>query len=265
MLLPVRERHPRRRLRPRRCSPTPPARRWPCPRPPCATTPTAPASWWCGANNRVKRVPVQTGQRGGGLVQLVAGRRPARGSCRTPAAFLLDGDLVRPLEGATSRRPRLAAMSRRHTSTAARRPPAACRSPPGRSATRCRWRCCSSPSSLAGLISYAGLPVKQFPNVDLPGRGGHRHPERRRAGRDGDPDHPAGRGRRRRRSPNVEQHPVHGHPGRLHHHRSSSRWARTCRRRPTRSARIDQIRAEPAARDRRADRPAGGDRRRRRS
>lgn len=53
-----------------------------------------------GPDNRVKRVAVQTGQRGSGLVELVKG--PARGSrvVLNAAAFLLDGDLVRPVAGA---------------------------------------------------------------------------------------------------------------------------------------------------------------------
>lgn len=51
-----------------------------------------------GADNRVKRVPVQTGQRGGGLVEIVRG--PAAGArvVQNASSFLLDGDLVRPVE-----------------------------------------------------------------------------------------------------------------------------------------------------------------------
>lgn len=53
-----------------------------------------------GADNRVKRVLVTTGARGSGLVQLVRG--PAAGSIvvRNAAAFLLDGDRVRPVADA---------------------------------------------------------------------------------------------------------------------------------------------------------------------
>jgi HlyD family secretion protein len=53
-----------------------------------------------GADKRVKRVPVRTGQRGGGLVQLVQG--PPTGSLvvQNAGSFLLEGDLVRPVEGA---------------------------------------------------------------------------------------------------------------------------------------------------------------------
>jgi HlyD family secretion protein len=53
-----------------------------------------------GPDNRVKRVMVQAGQRGAGLVQLVKG--PPAGSLvvLNAAAFLLDGDRVRPMEGA---------------------------------------------------------------------------------------------------------------------------------------------------------------------
>ena len=52
------------------------------------------------ADNRVRRVAIQTGARGGGLVQLVKG--PASGSrvVANSAALLLDGDLVRPMDGA---------------------------------------------------------------------------------------------------------------------------------------------------------------------
>lgn len=51
-----------------------------------------------GADNRVKHVAVQTGQRGSGLVQIVKG--PASGSrvVQNAASFLLDGDLVKPVE-----------------------------------------------------------------------------------------------------------------------------------------------------------------------
>ncbi len=51
-----------------------------------------------GADNKVKRVPVQTGQRGSGLVQIISG--PAAGArvVQNAASFLLDGDLVKPTE-----------------------------------------------------------------------------------------------------------------------------------------------------------------------
>lgn len=52
-----------------------------------------------GADNRVRRMIVETGQRGSGLVQLVRG--PAAGTrvVANAAALLLDGDMVRPVEG----------------------------------------------------------------------------------------------------------------------------------------------------------------------
>lgn len=52
-----------------------------------------------GDNNRIKRVPVRAGARGSGLVQLVQG--PPQGSrvVANAGALLLDGDLVRPVEG----------------------------------------------------------------------------------------------------------------------------------------------------------------------
>jgi len=49
-----------------------------------------------GPDNRVHRVLVQTGQRGGGLVQLVKGPPAGSRIVQNAAAFLLDGDLVRP-------------------------------------------------------------------------------------------------------------------------------------------------------------------------
>jgi len=53
-----------------------------------------------GADNRVKRVLVQTGQRAGGLVQLTKGPPVGARIVAAAGAFLLDGDKVRPVEGA---------------------------------------------------------------------------------------------------------------------------------------------------------------------
>ena len=53
-----------------------------------------------GADNRVHRVLVQTGQRGGGLVQLVKGPPAGARIVQNAAAFLLDGDLVKPSDAA---------------------------------------------------------------------------------------------------------------------------------------------------------------------
>ena len=50
------------------------------------------------ADNRVKRMPVQTGPRGGGWVQLVRGPPAGTRIVQNAAAFLLDNDLVRPVE-----------------------------------------------------------------------------------------------------------------------------------------------------------------------
>jgi HlyD family secretion protein len=54
------------------------------------------------ANNRVRRVLVQTGQRGGGFVQLT--RSPPAGTrvVKNAGAFLLDNDMIRPVEGAVT-------------------------------------------------------------------------------------------------------------------------------------------------------------------
>jgi HlyD family secretion protein len=53
------------------------------------------------ARNRVRRVAVQAGQRGGGLVQLLKGPPAGTLVVRSSGAFLLDGDLVRPVAEAT--------------------------------------------------------------------------------------------------------------------------------------------------------------------
>ena len=52
-----------------------------------------------GADNRVKRVTVQTGPRGSGLVSLIKGPPAGSRVVLNAAAFLLDGDMVRPSEG----------------------------------------------------------------------------------------------------------------------------------------------------------------------
>ena len=70
-----------------------------------------------GANNRVKRVSVQTGARGGGYVQLTKG--PAAGTrvVQNAAAFLLDNDLIKPVEGRA-----VAAPAAKPAAPAAKRP-----------------------------------------------------------------------------------------------------------------------------------------------
>ena len=52
------------------------------------------------ADNRVKRAPVRTGMRGSGLVQILDGPPAGALVVANAASFLLDGDLVRPTEGA---------------------------------------------------------------------------------------------------------------------------------------------------------------------
>jgi HlyD family secretion protein len=47
-------------------------------------------------DNRVKHVPVRTGVRGGGLVQLIEGPPPGTRVVQSAASFLMDGDVVRP-------------------------------------------------------------------------------------------------------------------------------------------------------------------------
>jgi HlyD family secretion protein len=55
-----------------------------------------------GADNRVKRAPVQTGPRGGGRVVLTKGPPAGTRVVATASAFLLDGDLIKPVEGAAA-------------------------------------------------------------------------------------------------------------------------------------------------------------------
>ena len=97
---------------------------------------------------------------------------------------------------------------------------------------------------LVGLISYGQLPIKQFPNVEFPVVTVTVTQNGAAPARDGDPDHPARRGRAWPASPTSRPSP-----------RPSPRASRppsiavrdgrpTCRRRPTTSARkIDQTRA----------------------
>ena len=52
-----------------------------------------------GADNKVKRVPVQTGRRAGGFVELIKGPPAGTTVVAAAAAFLLDGDRIRPVDG----------------------------------------------------------------------------------------------------------------------------------------------------------------------
>lgn len=58
-----------------------------------------------GADNKVKSVTVQTGARGGGYVTLVKGPPAGARVIQNAAAFLLDGDVVKPVEGAAPTAP----------------------------------------------------------------------------------------------------------------------------------------------------------------
>jgi HlyD family secretion protein len=53
-----------------------------------------------GADKRVRRVLIQAGARGSGLVQLVKGPPVGTTVVANAAALMLDGDLVRPVAGA---------------------------------------------------------------------------------------------------------------------------------------------------------------------
>lgn len=55
-----------------------------------------------GADNRVKRAPIQTGARGGGLVQIVKGPPAGTRIVASAASLFLDGDLVRPSDAPTA-------------------------------------------------------------------------------------------------------------------------------------------------------------------
>ena len=52
------------------------------------------------ADNRVKRVPIRTGMRGGGLVQILEGPPQGAQVVQSAASFLLDGDRVAPTQAA---------------------------------------------------------------------------------------------------------------------------------------------------------------------
>lgn len=56
-------------------------------------------------NNKLRRVLVQTGQRGGGWVQLVQGPPIGTRIVRSAGGLLLEGDLIRPVEGAAAPAP----------------------------------------------------------------------------------------------------------------------------------------------------------------
>ncbi|MFZ5718832.1 MAG: efflux RND transporter periplasmic adaptor subunit [Pseudomonadota bacterium] len=58
-----------------------------------------------GSDNRVKRVPVQTGARGGGLVEITKGPPAGTRIVANAGALFLDGDLVRPSDAPTTKAP----------------------------------------------------------------------------------------------------------------------------------------------------------------
>jgi HlyD family secretion protein len=62
-----------------------------------------------GADNRIHRVLVQAGQRGGGWVQLVKGPPVGTRIVRAAGGLLLDGDLIRPVEAGAAAPPKTAA------------------------------------------------------------------------------------------------------------------------------------------------------------
>lgn len=55
-----------------------------------------------GADNKVKRVSIQTGARGSGLVQIVRGPPAGSRIVQNASSFLLDGDLVKPVEASAA-------------------------------------------------------------------------------------------------------------------------------------------------------------------
>lgn len=66
-----------------------------------------------GPDNRVKRVLIQAGQRGAGLVQIVKGPPAGSRVVANAAALMLDGDLVRPVDGSAPRPAPVAPAARR--------------------------------------------------------------------------------------------------------------------------------------------------------
>ena len=52
-----------------------------------------------GADSRVRQVPVKTGRRSGGYVELLSGPPAGSRVLWRAAAFVLPGDLVNPIEG----------------------------------------------------------------------------------------------------------------------------------------------------------------------
>jgi HlyD family secretion protein len=72
-----------------------------------------------GPDNRVKKALVRTGQRGAGLVQLIKGPPAGSRIVLNAAAFLLDGDLIKPQEvsGAAALAPAPAAVTTTTTTT----------------------------------------------------------------------------------------------------------------------------------------------------
>jgi HlyD family secretion protein len=56
------------------------------------------------SDNRVKRVAVRTGERGGGLVQLIQGPPAGTRVVQSASSFLMDGDLVKPSPPAAAAR-----------------------------------------------------------------------------------------------------------------------------------------------------------------
>jgi HlyD family secretion protein len=73
-----------------------------------------------GPDNRVKKALVQTGQRGGGLVQLIKGPPAGTRIVLNAAAFLLDGDMIKPQDVATPAAAAPATVTKVTTTTATR-------------------------------------------------------------------------------------------------------------------------------------------------
>ena len=92
-------------------------------------------------------------------------RRPARGSLLGGSAFVLDGDLVKPVEARRPTRPPPPGPPRPAEGTAM-----SFRLSAGRSATRSRSPCCSSALTIAGMIAYVDPAGQAVPQRHLPGR-----------------------------------------------------------------------------------------------
>ena len=219
----------------------------------------APAAFVQNADNSVSLRRLTTGAHRDGFVEVFGGLRQGELVVTSGAGFLSDGDRVRvvaPLAIA-AQLIRGAQARDAHPSNLA----------DGEYRNISAWAI-RNPIPVVvlfllliagGLICLPGAARSTTPRHRLPAVVGHRHPARRRAGRDGDPDHPAGRGRHRRRLGDVKHVPRRSPrasppPRRVRHRQGPAegdrRGARPDRADPRRSCRADIARADGHPRSR---------------